>query len=84
MKELFVVIISQDEQSGDYLAMIKSVEDGKGNVVRRPKLAQVLKAAVQRMSKRALHNRKFPPPPPSPIIRPNGNGDVRLIVPAHN
>lgn len=84
MKKLFVLTIGQDDESGDYFAVIDSFVDHKSNVVRRPKLAQALKAASQRISKHALHNRKFPPPPPSPIIQPNGAGDTRLIVPVHN
>lgn len=84
MKLLYAIQVWQDAETGDYVGMLQSVVDGKGNNVRGNKLGPVLKTIMQRIRKRDVYNRKFPPPPPSPIIRPNGAGDKRLIVPVRN
>lgn len=83
IKSLFLIAVGVT-QDGEYVARVSSILDDKENVVVRSKISQLMKAVMQRVCKRAVHNRAFPPPPPSPIIRPNGKGDVRLIVPACN
>lgn len=80
----FQILIGQDDETGNYVARIESVVENKLSNVQSTKIGQLMKQIGNKISKREVHNRKFPPPPVSPIIVPNGQGDKPLIVPAYN
>lgn len=80
MKGLFVITIGQDEKSGLFGATVVSMADGMSNKCSSPRFATLINTLSTRIKKRALHDRKFPPPEPSKIIKPNGFQAPRLIA----
>lgn len=84
MKQIFLMELGVDEETGVYQANVISTADNKGRTSESPNLKLLLVEVSKQIRKRQARNRKFPIAEPNRILTVDQAGVGAIITPGRN